>query len=372
MNATLLILATICSETLEPGADAKLQLIRAAIASYDTRIVTARGKFHNTFQVTTKRTSASIPGSQAEITWVQDRTSGAIVIDRLNYLQDGQVQRERSMTFPGNAASEHTFFPDKSTPLNYQKNARPSQPAQKTETPFWLVGLANPDTGESLSGLLQRSEAANQGRETANGHDCDKIVLRYTNGGYPVILEVFLDERLGFLPWRITYSVRGMLLYTLQNERFMKVIDLRSGEPVWFPKSATIHRHYGPQMFTMEIDDVELNPKLDDHSFASSLNTLPPGVFVSDPVSGKNYFTGDRRDLFEERQAALRRRQARDVSTTPDSVMPDAQPLRAAFPNSYGAQWILSLGLSLATLLIGIGLWVRQSANRRQRRGHEA
>jgi hypothetical protein len=191
-------------------------------------------------------------------------------------------------------------------------------------TPWHLAGLASPSTPVK-GGLAQLwslvtenwgGDAIYEGEQQMNGALCERVTIRYPDRR----VRLWLDPAHDYLPRRQEFidlpagKSPKTTTDVIDTFEFAKYHDADADVMRWFPSRGK-HQWYNVSAEEYEVEQLTINPSLDDKRFRIDIASLPDGVQINDnspapavvfpnTSGGTVRYTGDRRDLWEAREQA--------------------------------------------------------------------
>ncbi len=194
-------------------------------------------------------------------------------------------------------------------------NITPGDDFDKEYVPWDFAGL-RAGYWANLAVFLRTPKLKIGPAQEVNGARCVAISDHRSNGQ---VMAVWLDPEHDFLPRRIELTgVDAEGKRSLQDRfeilDFGKFPDEESGTDKWFPTRVETH-NWIMQISEVEVVELRINPPIDPARFTIADADLPDGVGISDRTQGHSgRFTGDRKDIWEERQK-LRRRETEQLES---------------------------------------------------------
>lgn len=351
-----------------------LQTIIDAVEFYDTSITTISGNY--TIGIIPEPGQKQSPDTivMEDLVWersfVMEVPRGWLWYDQWStwrYSKISPTHRFRARTIHAfDGETSHTLlhtpgehpFPSK-TPANAVHELNLYQ--RKTDMnfgPWHLAGLRLREMDVTLAHLLKTGGAKLEGRERIDGHDCYRVAV--PGRGYTC----WLDPRRDFLPRRQIIERQRPAsepaksdgpLYTITTAEFEQFSDPVHQTTRWFPTQGTIET-WSNDTRPYRLLELRLNEPVTRSQFQIDPKSLPDGVRVN-PDGAMSWFTGDRRDLFGERERLIHEdtkvmEGMFGLNREPDAGAPTARPVTAERPRGAWWYWLL-VGGSL--LLVATG-----------------
>jgi hypothetical protein len=349
-----------------------LKMIQAAVEAYDSSISSLAGRYRSRIKTPVtdqvRREDSTMTG-----TFLFQCLHDRIRLEEHDSWFYGKISRERFevrklSTFDGTRA-ELLFFTCDKRPIPSKVPAGRAfilnsggGNGRNEFTPWVIAGLRVRGTGGTLAALLKSPSAQLERIERVAGDLCYVVSMKQPE------IRVWLDPRHDFLPRRQEFSFLGadgkpdpphLVLETTTFEQFA---DAEKKEHRWFPKHCEVR---SPQQVELvDVDELRINPPVDETQFTIDRQTLPDGVRVNDPGSAgrKVSYTGDRKDLWDEidRQLDEETEELNRLLGTTGPGRPKAAPAVPPIPavpataSRSGA--LLLVGASLLLILCGLRL----------------
>jgi hypothetical protein len=225
--------------------------------------------------------------------------------------------------------------------------------------PWQWAGLRLHTLGVSLDEMLDLESATYAGTEETDGVACHRfnIVKDFW------LLSVWLDPNRGWMPRRqelrkldrdVAAVKRVKPWLMLRTEEFRQFRDPTSGAVIWFPSRGEATTSI--EISAFELRDLTLNPPISPEQFRIDPSTLPDGVRVLDDGGRPTWYTGNRKDIYQEIEALIDAKDAEmkklfDAAANP-ALAATARP--GGDNSSGGFAWYWALGV-VAVVLIVIG-----------------
>ena len=158
----------------------------------------------------------------------------------------------------------------------------------------------------TLPVMLRDPNIRIEGLQEMNGGNCVHIV-QLIDGVRP--FGVWLDPAHDYLPRGIEMvefppGKSPRLLHGFDVSEFEKFPDAAGGGDRWFPIRARV-RNWVQEIKDFEVTELTINPKIDASRFSIRKDSLPEGVKVTTGSGVSETYTGERRDLWEDRKQLI-------------------------------------------------------------------
>jgi hypothetical protein len=225
------------------------------------------------------------------------------------------------------------------------------------------IRLATPERGEKLK---------YEGTELVQNALCDRVSIESNT----LRVTLWLDPALGYLPRRQQLADRAP--GSSERARVFEILDFQqyrdehSGTMRWFPSRG---RFEWPGFYATEfkIEELTINPAVEEKRFHVDIAALPDGVKITDRMAGpqsKISFTGDREDLWEDRERLREQRWLEIAQKTELPTLPHV-PLTAPANDTFAIYRDAVSRMpwwGFALVATGIGLLIARAVTRVRRR----
>lgn len=302
---------------VESENEKKLAVIRAAVEEYAASIKSLEGRYKMTWQ--SLRPS---PNSVHDMALSHTTTDFVVDLEKSRMASEefavehrgvptATPTRERRFT---SDTVELTWFADASTEgTDHWGDPHTLIIAGQRFPDVALLNVAGLRSHESRGGLASQIRLATpergeklkyEGTELVQNFLCDRVAIESNT----LRVTLWLDPALGYLPRRQEFADRAP--GSSQRARVFETLDFQQYHDEaadvmrWFPSRGRFE-WTGVYATEFEIEELTINSAVEEKRFHVDVAALPDGVKIIDRMAGpqsKISFTGDRADLWEERE----------------------------------------------------------------------
>jgi hypothetical protein len=294
----------------EQRAAGKLIEIRTAIDEYAAHVQSLEGKYSSSHVSNPPGSAGSRTGqtAQHESDFAFDLRNSRMALESRELVQfadmPGVTFRFRRVTMRGGGTSYLLMYSRRAPQNDEDDWGDPhiliiGAGDSYMRGPWDLAGLKCSEMGLAAGAGLAKLFAQGdlygkvryEGMEAVNGGMCERVSIIFD--GEPRTF--WLDPAHDYLPRR--QNLKSTVLDVFEFQQFR---DEAGGGMHWFPSRGTIH-WTGVTESEFVITQLRMNPSLDITRFQIDPASLSDGVKVDNRSKGTTTFTGDREDLWKER-----------------------------------------------------------------------